>query len=67
MPPVNAYPNRLRTMFKALVDNAIDAMNAKGWNQRELRVTTRGSNGSVVVHHRGCRARDSKCAAAESI
>lgn len=49
MPPVNGFPNRLRTMFKAIVDNAIDAMNVKGWNQRDLRVTTRGANGSISV------------------
>lgn len=49
MPPVNGYPKRLRTMFKALVDNAIDAVNIKGWNERELRVITRGSSGSVEV------------------
>ena len=49
MPPVNGYPNRLRTMFKALVDNAIDAMNVKGWRTRNLRVTTRGSNGNIEV------------------
>ena len=49
MPSVNAYPNRMRSMFKALVDNAIDAMNTKGWRERELHVTTRGHGGSVEV------------------
>ena len=49
MPSVNAYPNRVRSMFKALVDNAIDAMNTKGWRERDLFVTTRASNGSVEV------------------
>ncbi len=49
MPPVNGYTNRLRAMFKALIDNAIDAMNTKGWRERELRVTTRGRDGSVEV------------------
>jgi nitrogen fixation negative regulator NifL len=49
LPSVNAYPNRLRSMFKALIDNAIDAMNSKGWRQRELRVTTRGDKGSAEV------------------
>lgn len=47
--PVNGYPSRLRAMFKALVDNAIDAMNSKGWRERELRVSTRCSDGSVEV------------------
>ena len=49
MPPVNGFPNRLRTMFKAIVDNAIDAINVKGWHRRELRVTTRSASGNVEV------------------
>ncbi|SDG58112.1 nitrogen fixation negative regulator NifL [Propionivibrio dicarboxylicus] len=49
MPPVLGYAKRLRTMFKAIVDNAIDAMNAKGWTQRELRVTTRAASGNISV------------------
>ncbi|WP_246167599.1 nitrogen fixation negative regulator NifL [Propionivibrio limicola] len=50
LPSVNAYPNRVRMMFKAIVDNAIDAMNTKGWRQRDLFVTTRatGTNGDSV-------------------
>ena len=47
--PVNACPNRLRAMFKALIDNAVDAMNIKGWRERELRVVTRSANGGVEV------------------
>lgn len=49
LPAVQAYPVRLRAMFKALVDNALEAMNTKGWNQRELTVTTRSLPGSVEV------------------
>lgn len=49
LPPVNAYPNRLRAMFKALIDNAIDAMNGKGWRERELRVSTRSEDSSVEI------------------
>ncbi len=49
MPSVNAFPNRLRSMFRALIENAVDAMNVKGWRERELRVTTRGRKGSVEV------------------
>jgi nitrogen fixation negative regulator NifL len=49
MPAVIAYPNRMRSMFKALVDNAIDSMNTKGWRDRELYVSTRGHNGRVEV------------------
>ena len=49
MPSVNAYPNRVRSMLKAIIDNAIDAMNCKGWRDRELLVTTRAHGGSVEV------------------
>ena len=49
LPSLNAYPNRMRMMFKALVDNAIEAMNAKGWRERELRVVTRGHPDRVEV------------------
>ncbi len=46
LPTINAYANRMRTLFKALVDNAIDAMNTKGWRERELLITTYGDMGS---------------------
>lgn len=49
LPSINAYPNRMRMMFKAIVDNAIEAMNAKGWKERELRVVTRGHADRVEV------------------
>ena len=49
LPSLNAYPNRMRTMFKALIDNAIDAMNAKGWRERELHVVTYGHVDRVDV------------------
>ncbi|MCX8017434.1 MAG: nitrogen fixation negative regulator NifL, partial [Rhodocyclaceae bacterium] len=41
LPAVQGYPVRLRALFKALIDNAIEAMNQKGWQRRELIVTTR--------------------------
>ncbi len=49
LPSLNAFPNRMRTMFKAIVDNAIEAMNTKGWRERELRVITRGHTDRVEV------------------
>jgi len=49
LPSVTAFPNRMRSMFKGLVDNAIEAMNTKGWRERELRVSTRGFQGRVEV------------------
>jgi nitrogen fixation negative regulator NifL len=49
LPSIHGSPIRLRAMFKALVDNALEAMNTKGWLQRELAVTTRSLFGSVEV------------------
>ncbi|MQY52166.1 nitrogen fixation negative regulator NifL [Rhodocyclus tenuis] len=49
LPVIYGRPVRLRSMFKALVDNAIDAMNTKGWQRRELTVVTRSRAGSVEV------------------
>lgn len=49
LPAVQAYPVRLRALFKALIDNAIEALNAKGWRVRELTLTTRSLPGSVEI------------------
>jgi nitrogen fixation regulatory protein len=49
LPAINGYPNRLRGMLKALVDNAAEAMNARGWIERELSLTTRSYDGMVEV------------------
>lgn len=49
LPAVQAYPVRLRALFKALIDNALEAMNAKGWRARELTVTTRSLLGGVEI------------------
>jgi len=49
LPAVQAYPVRLRALFKALIDNALEAMNAKGWRVRELTVTTRSLLGSIEI------------------
>lgn len=40
LPPVTGRPLQLRVLFKALVENAIEAMSVKGWKQRELRIIT---------------------------
>ena len=49
LPAINGYPNRLRAMFKALVDNAIEAMNVRGWHARDLAVTSRCAGGNLEV------------------
>jgi signal transduction histidine kinase len=36
-------------MFKVLVDNAVEAMNVKGWRERELAVASRAIDGSIEV------------------
>ncbi|HLA33853.1 MAG TPA: nitrogen fixation negative regulator NifL [Rhodocyclaceae bacterium] len=41
LPLLPCHPNKLRSLFKALIDNAIEAMSARGWRERELTVTTR--------------------------
>lgn len=42
-------PQKLRSLFKALVDNAVDAMSARGWRERELCITTAGLPGNIEV------------------
>ena len=49
LPALHGQPNKLRSLFKALVDNAIEAMSGRGWRERELSVITRARLGSVEV------------------
>lgn len=49
LPTLPAMPTRLRTMLKALVDNAIDAMNSKGWSRRELIIRTSSREDCVLI------------------
>jgi nitrogen fixation regulatory protein len=49
LPAIHGYPNRLRAMLKALVDNAIEAMNVRGWHERDLFIVTRVVDGCVEV------------------
>lgn len=49
LPNLHGYPNRLRAMLKAVVDNAIEAMNVKGWRERELRLATRSLAGAIEL------------------
>ncbi|MDP2794129.1 MAG: nitrogen fixation negative regulator NifL [Sulfurisoma sp.] len=49
LPTIPGYPIRLRAMIKALIDNALEAMNTKGWRVRELTLATRGLLGSVEI------------------
>ncbi|QSI75216.1 nitrogen fixation negative regulator NifL [Niveibacterium microcysteis] len=49
LPAIQGSPTRLRALLKALVDNAIEAMNVKGWRQRELNISTRTLHSSLEV------------------
>ena len=49
LPPILGRPLQLRMLFKALVDNAIEAMNVKGWKRRELNLGTAVDGERIVV------------------
>lgn len=49
LPSVMGRPLQLRVLFKALVENAIEAMSIKGWMQRELRILTQYGSDHVAV------------------
>lgn len=40
LPSLPGRPLQLRMLFKALVENAIEAMNVKGWLRRELQISS---------------------------
>ena len=49
LPTLHGYPNKLRSLFKALIFNAIEAMSARGWPERELAVITRAKLGNIEI------------------
>jgi len=49
LPALQGYPNKLRALFKALIDNAIEAMSGRGWRERELSVMTRAQAGAIEI------------------
>ena len=49
LPNIIGRPIQLRVLFKALLENAIEAMNTKGWKERELQVSTALERGCVLV------------------
>lgn len=50
LPHVLGRALQLRMLFKALVDNAVEAMNVKGWTRRELVLTTTLAHDCIVVN-----------------
>lgn len=49
LPSILGRPLQLRMLFKALVDNAIEAMNIKGWKRRELTLTSALTHDCIVI------------------
>ncbi|MCC6134460.1 MAG: nitrogen fixation negative regulator NifL [Candidatus Contendobacter sp.] len=49
LPAITAPVSRLRSMFKHLIDNALDAMEGNRQEPRELRIATRVQEEAVVV------------------
>jgi nitrogen fixation negative regulator NifL len=49
LPPIIGRPLQLRMLFKVLVDNAIEAMNIKGWQRRELSLSSASERGCIVI------------------
>lgn len=49
LPSIVGRPLQLRMLFKALVDNAIEAMNVKGWQRRELTITSASREGHIII------------------
>ncbi len=49
LPSVTAYRARMRSLFKSLIDNAIDSMNTLRSGQRSLRIVTNGWRDRVEV------------------
>jgi nitrogen fixation negative regulator NifL len=49
LPTFSGYPNKLRSLFKALIDNSIEAMSTRGWRERELVLLTRAKLGSIEI------------------
>lgn len=49
LPPIIGRPLQLCLLFKALVDNAIEAMNIKGWSRRELSISSAVQRECIVI------------------
>ena len=48
LPAITGREQRVRGMFKQLIDNAIDAMSVRGWRRRELRIATRQAQADLI-------------------
>ncbi|MDR2364757.1 MAG: nitrogen fixation negative regulator NifL [Zoogloeaceae bacterium] len=55
LPAILGRPLQLHSLFKALVDNAIDALSQRGWKTREISLTTRLKQdcAEIIIDDRG--------------
>lgn len=49
LPSVQGNPNALRNLFRQLVSNAVEAMNVRGWSERNLTLSTELAGDDVKV------------------
>ena len=49
LPPISGRPLQMRLLFKALIDNAIEAMNVKSWKRRELTVRSAVDRDCIII------------------
>lgn len=49
LPNITGRPIQLRVLFKALIENAIEAMDVKGWQRRELKITSAAEDGCIAI------------------
>ncbi len=49
LPAINGRPLQLRMLFKALLENAVEAMNIKGWKRRELSLKSTVDRDCIVI------------------
>jgi nitrogen fixation regulatory protein len=50
LPNIVGRPMQLRVLFKALIDNAIEAMDIRAWNRRELHLSTKALPHGVAIY-----------------
>lgn len=50
LPSIEGDAAGLRTLFRRLIDNAIEAMNVRGWTERTIVVQTQVKTGMLDVH-----------------
>jgi nitrogen fixation negative regulator NifL len=55
LPPISGRPTQLCTLFKQLIDNAVETLNEMRGGQRELRIRTQGcsDHAEVVIEDSG--------------